>query len=75
MAGMLGLSISTEKTGEKRRCKIGLLTIYVKLWKIDGQKQTHIKGKSFKIEYPEDVWEPANWVVNTINELLEKEGE
>ena len=52
-----------------------MLTIYVKLWRIDGQKQTHIKGKSFKIEDAEDVWEPAYWVLNTINELLEKEGE
>ena len=52
-----------------------MLTIYVKLWRIDGQKQTHIKGKSVKIEDAEDVWEPAYWVLNTINELLEKGGE
>ena len=52
-----------------------MLTIYVKLWRIDGQKQTHIKGKTFKIEDIEDVWEPGWWVVNVVSELLEKEGE
>ena len=52
-----------------------MLTIYVKLWRIDGQKQTHIKGKSFKIEEAEDVWRIADWVLITINELLEKEAE
>ena len=50
-----------------------MLTIYVKLWRIDGQKQTHIKGKSFKIEDIEDVWEPGWWVVNVVSKLLEKE--
>ena len=50
-----------------------MLTIYVKLWRIDGQKQTHIKGKSFKVSTVDDVSEVECWVGETILELLEKE--
>ena len=51
-----------------------MLTIYVKLWRIDGQKQTHIKGKSFKVSTVDDVSEVECWVGETILKLLKKEG-
>jgi len=52
-----------------------MVTVYVKLWRIDGQKQTHIKGKSFKIEDEDDVVFLLEWVEDTIRETLEKEVE
>ena len=52
-----------------------MLVVYVKLWKIDGQKQRHIAGKSFKISRIGDVSEIQAWVEDVIWEQLKKEGE
>ena len=51
-----------------------MLVVYVKLWKIDGQKQRHIAGKSFKIKDVVDVGEVLQWVEEVIGEQLVKEG-
>ena len=52
-----------------------MLVVYVKLWRIDGQKQTHIAGKSFKIGGEDDILPVLKWVGDTIYDELEKEGE
>ena len=49
-----------------------MLTIYVKLWRIDGQKQTHIKGKSFKLEDVGDIQDVLEWVEDTLGDILVK---
>ena len=52
-----------------------MLVVYVKLWKIDGQKQRHIAGKSFKVRDVEGITMVLDWVANTLGEVLEREGE
>ena len=52
-----------------------MLVVYVKLWKIDGQKQRHIAGKSFKVRDVEGITTVLDWVANTLGEVLEREGE
>ena len=53
-----------------------MLVVYVKLWRIDGQKQTHIAGKSFKIQEPVDIHEALEWVESTLyDQLMEMRGE
>ena len=71
---MSGLSISIEKAGKGRRCRTGMLVVYVKLWRIDGQKQTHIAGKSFKVSKMRDISEIQAWVEEILWQQLQKEG-
>jgi len=50
-----------------------MLTVYVKLWRIDGQKQRHIAGKSFKLGDISDIQDVLEWVEDTLGEVLVKE--
>ena len=50
-----------------------MLVVYVKLWRIDGQKQTHIKGKMFRIESVLDIDDVLEWVDDVLENALKKE--
>jgi len=52
-----------------------MLVVYVKLWRIDGQRQTHIAGKSFRISQAEDIAGVLDWVEATIHSCLAREVE